>query len=192
MEQKTTKKVSNLQKKVNILEKIEIKGTGNSFITLKDHKENFINHLMTRLINPSKNEIGRISKILDRINTELVSKLSINEWKNMISVIKWFKNINNKRLCKSLQFDITDFYQSIKETLLNEEIQLAKEHVPITKKDIETIFHARKSVLYNNREAWVKKESGSFDVTMGEYNGVEVCELVGIYMLYLIGKVFGT
>ena len=192
MEQKTTKKVSNLQKKVNILEKIEIKGTGNSFITLKDHKENFINHLMTRLINPSKNEIGRISKILDQINTELVSKLSINEWKNMISVIKWFKNINNKRLCKSLQFDITDFYQSIKETLLNEAIQLAKEHVPITKKDIETIFHARKSVLYNNREAWVKKESGSFDVTMGEYNGVEVCELVGIYMLYLIGKVFGT
>ena len=192
MEQKATKKVSNFQKKVNILEKIEIKGTGNSFITLKDHKENFINHLMTRLINPSKNEIGRISKILDQINTELVSKLSINEWKNMISVIKWFKNINNKRLCKSLQFDITDFYQSIKETLLNEAIQLAKEHVPITKKDIETIFHARKSILYNNREAWVKKESGSFDVTMGEYNGVEVCELVGIYMLYLIGKVFGT
>ena len=38
----------------------------------------------------------------------------------------------------------------------------------------------------------MKKESGSFDVTMGEYNGVEVCELVGIYMLYLIGKVFGT
>ena len=181
-----------MQKKVNILEKIEIKGTGNSFITLKDHKENFINHLMTRLINPSKNEIGRISKILDQINTELVSKLSINEWKNMISVIKWFKNINNKRLCKFLQFDITDFYQSIKETLLNEAIQLAKEHVPITKKDIETIFHARKSILYNNREAWVKKESGSFDVTMGEYNGVEVCELVGIYMLYLIGKVFGT
>ena len=181
-----------MQKKVNILEKIEIKGTGNSFITLKDHKENFINHLMTRLINPSKNEIGRISKILDQINTKLVSELSINEWKNMISVIKWFKNINNKRLCKFLQFDITDFYQSIKETLLNEGIQLAKEHVPITKKDIETIFHARKSVLYNNKEAWVKKESSSFDVTMGEYDGVEVCELDGIYMLYLIGKVFGT
>ena len=53
------------------------------------------------------------------------------KWKNMMSVIKWFKNINNKRLYKFLQFDIKDFYQSIKETLLNEAIQLAKEHVHI-------------------------------------------------------------
>ena len=71
---------------------------------------------------------------------------------NTISVIKWFENINNKRLHKFLQFDIKDFYPSIKETLLNEAIQFAKEHVPITRKDVEVIFHARKSVLYNNGE----------------------------------------
>ena len=64
----------------------------------------------SRLINPSKNEIGRISKhILDQINSKLVSKLSVNEWKNTISVIKWFENINNKRLYKFFQFDIKDF-----------------------------------------------------------------------------------
>ena len=34
----------------------------------------------------------------------------------------------------------------------------------------------------------MKKEGGSFDVTMGAYDGAEVCKLVGIYMLYLIGK----
>ena len=86
-------------KQADILDKTEINGTGNSFITLKDHKENFTNHPTTRLINPSKNEIGRISKhILEKINTELVSKLSVNQWKNTISVIKWFKNINNQRL----------------------------------------------------------------------------------------------
>ena len=101
-------------KQADILDKIEINGTGNSFVTLKDHKENFTNHPMTRLINPSKNEIGRISKhILDQINTKLVSKLTVNEWKNMASVIKWFKNINNKRLYKFLPFDINDFYPSI-------------------------------------------------------------------------------
>ena len=54
--------------------------TGNSFVTLKDNKENFMNHPTIRLINPSNNEIGRISKhILDQTNTELVSKLSVNE-----------------------------------------------------------------------------------------------------------------
>ena len=114
-------------KQANILDKIEINGTGNSFITLKDHKENFTNHPTTRLINPSKNEIGRISKhILDQINSKLVSKLSVNEWKNTISVFQWFEDINNKRLYKFLQFDIKDFYPSIKKTLLNEAIQFAR------------------------------------------------------------------
>ena len=87
-----------------------------------------------------------------------------------------------------LQINVKDFYPSIKETLLNEAIQFAKEHVPITRKDVEVIFHARKSVLYNDRELWVKKEGGSFDVTIRAYDGVEVCELISIYMLHLIGK----
>ena len=54
--------------------------------------------------------------------------------------------------------------------------------------DIEVIFHARKSVLYNDGEPWVKKKGGSFDVTMGAYDGAKMCEPIGIYALYLIGK----
>ena len=61
---------------------------------------------------------------------------------------------------KFLQFDVKDFYPSIKETLLNEAMQFVKEHVPITRKDAEVILHARKSVLYNNGESWVKKVGG--------------------------------
>ena len=34
----------------------------------------------------------------------------------------------------------------------------------------------------------MKKKGSSFDVTMGSYDGAEVCKLSGIYMLYLIGK----
>ena len=47
--------------------------------------------------------------------------------------------------------DIKDVYQSIKETFLQEAIQLlfAKKHVPIKRKDVEVIFHTQKSVLYN-------------------------------------------
>ena len=108
-----------------------------------------------------------------------------------MSVIKWFENINNKRLYKFLQFDIKDFYPSIKETLLNKAIQFAKEHVAITRNEVEVIFHARKSVLYNDGEPWMK-EGGSFDVTMRAPDGAEVCELIGIYMLYLIGKKYDS
>ena len=67
-------------------------------------------------------------------------------------------------------------------------MQFSKEYVPITRKDIEVIFHARKSVLYNDREPWVKKKGGSFDVTMGAYDGAKMCDPIGIYALYLIGK----
>ena len=49
-------------KEANILDKVEVNGTANCCITLKDHKANFLNHPTTRLINPAKNEIGRISK----------------------------------------------------------------------------------------------------------------------------------
>ena len=69
--------------------------------------------------------------------------------------------------------------------MLNEPIQFAREHVAVTRKDVEVIFHARKAV--NDGEPWVKKD-GSFDVTMAAYDGTEVSELISIYMLYLIGK----
>ena len=180
-------------KQADILDKIEINSTGNSLITLKDHKENFTNHPTTRLIKPSKNEIGTISKhILAQITAELVSKLSVNEWENTISVIKWFKNINNKRLYKFLRFDIKDFYPSIKEKLLHEATQFAKEYVAITRKDVEVIFQAPKSVLRNDGESWEKKEGGTSDVTMGAYDGAEVCELIAIYTLYLTGKKYDS
>ena len=45
-----------------------------AFITLKDHKPNFVNNPTCHLINPAKSEMGKISKqILDRINTNIVT-----------------------------------------------------------------------------------------------------------------------
>ena len=44
-------------KRADIFDRIEINGTINCFITLTDHKENFVNHSTTRLINPAKSEL---------------------------------------------------------------------------------------------------------------------------------------
>ena len=41
-------------REVNIIDRIEINSTGNSFITLKDRKENFLNRPTTRLLNLQK------------------------------------------------------------------------------------------------------------------------------------------
>ena len=165
-------------------ERMQVNGTGESFITLKDHKENFNSNPKTRLINPAKNEIGRISKnILDGINQQLRNKLKTNQWKNTQSVVDWFKNLKNKKKLTFVVFDIENFYPTISEKLLGDALDFAKEHVRIKKTDLDTVKHARKSLLYKQGEAWIKKDGGIFDVTMGAYDGAEVCELVGIFLL---------
>ena len=64
-------------------------------------------------------------------------------------------------------FDIKGFYLSTKESLLTEALEFAKKHVTIKVKDRETIFHTTKSVLQNEGEPWIKKQSNNFDVKMG-------------------------
>ena len=40
--------------------------------------------------------------------------------------------------------------------------------------------HSRKSLLFENEHPWVKKDKDNmFDVTMGCWDGAEVCELTG-------------
>ena len=54
---------------------------------------------------------------------------------------------------------------------------------------MRTIFHCRKSLLYLKDEAWVKKSSNDcFDVTMGSYDGAEICELIGLLILHKLSS----
>jgi hypothetical protein len=53
----------------------------------------------------------------------------------------------------------------------------------IAEDEISIIKDARKSQLFNNGKPWIKRDSSSlFDVTMGSYNGAEICELVGLFI----------
>ena len=69
------------------------------------------------------------------------------------------------------------------------EIELAKEYTTISDDNIRIIKHCRKSLLFEKDTAWVKKgTAGNFDVTMGSYDGAELCKLVGIYILSSLGQ----
>ena len=60
-----------------------------AYVTSKDHKEVFPDKISYRLINPSKTDIGRISKqILDRVNNTILEKNKVSQWKNSSSVIE--------------------------------------------------------------------------------------------------------
>ena len=86
-----------------------------------------------RLINPTKNEIGRIIKnILDKINHQLKDSLRINQWKDTSEVIQWFLKIPDKNRHKFAIFDIKDFYSSISERLLTNALNFAKEITDIS------------------------------------------------------------
>ena len=55
---------------------------------MKEHKYDFPHKISCRLINPSKSNTGKISKVsIDKINTKLLEVFKVNQWKNTQSVI---------------------------------------------------------------------------------------------------------
>ena len=59
------------------------------------------------------------------------------------TVITWFKSIENKRSSSFIKFDTVNFYPSMTKELLTKYI------TPIEEEVITTIFHARKSFLFD-------------------------------------------
>ena len=81
-------------------------------------------------------------------------------------------------------FDIIEFYPSISESLLRRVLSVTREYINISDEEINVIQHSRKSLLFRQNMAWMKKDgAGLFDVAMGCYDGAEVCELVGVFIL---------
>ena len=97
-----------------------------------------------------------------------------------------------KKDCSFVQFDIKEFYPSVTEQILGEAISFAKSLMDIDDHKIRTTKHCRKSLLFHNNEAWKKKTTAScFDVTMVSYDGAEVCELVGTFVLSKLENIIG-
>ena len=157
---------------------------------LKDHKPKFPNEIKCRLINPTKSNIGKISKqILQKINDKVRSQLGLQQWRSTEDTITWFKNIPNKKNLEFIQFDIEDFYPSISEDLFNKALDFAGQVTHISQEERKILKNARQSILYHNDRVW-QKHQGLFDVTMGSYDGCEVCETVGLFIIYTIRQEF--
>ena len=107
--------------------RIEQYNQNKSFITLKDHQENFRNNPKWRLINNAKSKKGIVSKhYIDPINKSIREKLNVNQWRNTQAVATWFKNIKSKTSSFFIKFDIVDFYASISKDLFIKSNQFCK------------------------------------------------------------------
>ena len=93
--------------KLSISDIIDRLQKNKAYITAKDHKENFQNSPTFRLINPTKTNIGKISKtILNKIIKKLMSSIQVKQWKNSSAVIKRFKSIQSKNNYSLIVFNI--------------------------------------------------------------------------------------
>ena len=146
------------------------------------------------MINSSKSEVGLVSKCyLSNIIADVSKKTKANQSRNTSTVIDWFKNLADKQKRKFIKFDIAEFYPSISEDLLKKSINYAKSFTTIEKNGISAIKPARKSLPFSKDGIWVKKSGNElFDVTMGSFDGVENCELVGLYLLNKLSKLLGN
>ena len=183
-------RTAEIAKDLKLEKRMEVYTASESYFLVKDHKENFPSVLSVRLINPCKTDLGKVSKrILQDLNTDLNLKIKQNQWRSTQSVLDWFEGIMHKKSKTFIKFDIVSFYPSISMSLLERTFEFARDQeVFISQQDVNIIMHARKSFLYNNGEPWVKKGDVNFDVPMGSYDGAEICELVGLYLLHKISS----
>ena len=139
---------------LDLTDRIETLAEKPAFITIKDHKDNIPSRIQHRLINPSKSEIGIISKqILDRINVDPIKHTSAIQWKNTGALINWFNSIPDKQDCSFLTYDVVKFYPSITQKLLQEALHVyvcfqIHEHHHACK---ENIIIPRQSIMAENK-----------------------------------------
>ena len=172
-------------------DRVEKMNENEAFISIKDHIKYFPNKILCRLINPSGSDIGRISKqILNKINLKFISGTKVYQWKNSTSAIEWLNNIPNKDQHRFIVFDIESFYPSITEDFLNKALNFAKTKVDITNQEISNIMQSRNTFLFNKNQPTVKKSGNEeFNVPMGCFDGAELCEIIGIYILTKLQRV---
>ena len=122
-------------------------------------------------------------KILEQTNKQLKDKTNNKQWKNADEVKKWFQNLQQKHTLHFIEYDVKDFYPSISEDLLDRAMEWADRMVGLSENDKEIIRQTKKSLLYSSKEPWTKKGDSNFDVAMGSFDGAEVCEMIGLFML---------
>ena len=95
-------------------------------------------------------------------------------------------------LVKDIKFrkviDIKDFYLSIQEELLNKGLRFDQEYIDISGKVRAIICQACKSLFFDTKDTWIKKQSGLSDVTMGAWTVRSMRISRYIYVIFYIRK----
>ena len=136
--------------------------------------------------------MGKISKvILSRVNSEIRNTLQLCQWQSSDHTLEWFNTFikQNTAGYKFIQMDIDNFYPSIGDELLRKALEWAKQHTYLSDIAVKIILHARRTILFDGKNVWCKKENTKFDISQGAFDACESSDLIGLYMLNQIVNV---
>ena len=116
-----------MNSELGLSEKVDRMEVKDAFASLKDHKTDFLHNPKMRLINPSKQNLGKASKI---IIANMVQKIKyaarLNLSRSTDESLEWFKTIKHGTDKFFLQLDIVNMYPSINYELVKYAITWAK------------------------------------------------------------------
>lgn len=184
------REAAKIAEKLDVEDRIDALPENEAFLSFKDHKPSFPMRKEVRLLNPSKSNIGKISKkFLDRINTDLREKTKFNQWKSTNDCLSWFRALEHKSNLRFVKMDIQQFYPEIGQKLLEDSINWARNHTPISTEEEEIILHCRRSFLFFDKQVYVKRSNPKFSVEQGGLDSAEVSELVGLFILFKLSSI---
>ena len=130
-----------------------------TFITVKDQKDRFPHRVLCRLLNTSKTNIAKISKVLlDKTISTVFSSIKINQWKNTSPIITRFEKITHKQTSSFICFDVENFYLFISSNLFKESIEFVRQFIQISDGDLLIIMQATKTLFLKVQHTGLKKE----------------------------------
>lgn len=77
-------------------------------------------------------------------------------WKNSLSVINCFSNIDNNHLCQFMKIDSVEIYPSGTKSHLHKALEFLKRLIPITDSEINIITHAKITLVFHKNSIWFK------------------------------------
>ena len=111
---KTNKEDAELTHNLDIHDRVFKTTERQCFVTIKDHKPNFKNNTKCRLLNPTKPNIGQLSKVYtERINNDVKKATNLNQWTKTESATTWFANLPTKHKQKFIQLDVWFYHRSV-------------------------------------------------------------------------------
>ena len=117
----TLKADKKIAEELELEDRIMVSTPREAFGLLKDGKDDFRENPTIRLINPTKPELGRVSKkLVEDLVTEIKEKTKLCQWKNTLSCLQWFDKIQDKDKQTFMKLDINNYYESISKALLDE------------------------------------------------------------------------